>query len=111
MPRIGGLRTECRQGTVVVRQAVLQACVELEEILRGQAFENDKRCFAEVLREGLATKELRMEDPLETAYCLILATNGLMPFSLINEMMAAPEIVENRLHTVVKLLLAGLQAE
>ena len=49
---------------------------------RRRYFEEEVEIFAEVLREGRKIKTFGIEDEIETAKSLLLATNSLLPYSL-----------------------------
>jgi AcrR family transcriptional regulator len=77
---------------------------------RARYFDEEAQIFAEVLTEGSASGELQFTDALSTAYSMLLATNGLLPYSLSTSELGERAEVEERAAGVAELMLHGLLA-
>lgn len=75
---------------------------------RARYFDEEAQIFAEVLTKGRDSGELDFADALSTAYALLLATNGLLPYSLSTAELGEREDVEDRAAAVADLMLHGL---
>lgn len=75
---------------------------------RARYFDEEASIFAEVLREGSDSGELEFTDALSTAYSMLLATNGLLPYSLSTNELGERGEVEERAAGVADLMLQGL---
>lgn len=75
---------------------------------RARYFDEEARIFAEVLAEGSDSGELQFTDALSTAYSMLLATNGLLPYSLSTTELGERAEVEERAAGVADLMLHGL---
>jgi hypothetical protein len=75
---------------------------------RARYFDEEARIFAEVLTEGSDSGELQFTDALATAYSMLLATNGLLPYSLSTTELGERADVEERAAGVADLMLNGL---
>ena len=64
--------------------------------------------FATVIQEGQASGEFAPGEPKKTAYSLIYATNGFMPFSLTSIEIGDPDQVSLRVLSVFELILNGI---
>lgn len=77
---------------------------------RARYFDEEAQIFAEVLSEGRVSGELQFTDALSTAYSMLLATNGLLPYSLSTSELGERAEVEERAAGVADLMLHGLLA-
>jgi AcrR family transcriptional regulator len=77
-------------------------------VRRARYFDEEARIFAEVLTEGSDSGELQFTDALSTAYSMLLATNGLLPYSLSTSELGERADVEERAAGVADLMLYGL---
>jgi len=75
---------------------------------RARHFDEEAQIFANVLNEGQMAGELNFADTLTTAYALLHATNGLLPYSLSTAELGAREDVEERAAAISDVLLQGL---
>jgi len=75
---------------------------------RGQYFDAEAQIFAEVLAAGRRSGELSFDDDHATAYALLQATNGLLPYSLSTTELGERAEVEQRATDVANLMLCGL---
>ena len=75
---------------------------------RRRYFEEEAEIFAEVLREGRKIKTFGIEDEIETAKSLLLATNSLLPYSLSAKELGERSEIEERTKRLADLLLIGL---
>src|SRR6185436_15130072 len=75
---------------------------------RARYFDEEARIFAEVLAEGSESGELEFTDALSTAYSMLVATNGLLPYSLSTTELGERADVEERAAGVADLMLHGL---
>ncbi len=71
-------------------------------------FEQEARILADVLRAGHDTGELAVEDAVETARALVLATNALLPHALSASELGRRADVARDAERIVNLLLQGL---
>jgi AcrR family transcriptional regulator len=78
---------------------------------RARYFDEEAQIFADVLGKGRDSGEFTLADPLSTAYALLLATNGLLPYSLSTSELGEREEVEERAAGVADLILNGLLTE
>jgi len=76
---------------------------------RERYFDAEARVFAEILIEGRRARVLATEDPLATAHDLLLATNGLIPYSLSPRELGDRDAVEQRIQRLARLLLDGVR--
>lgn len=72
-------------------------------------FDAEARVFAEILTEGRRARVLAADDPLATAHDLLLATNGLIPYSLSPRELGDRDAVEQRIQRLARLLLDGVR--
>jgi AcrR family transcriptional regulator len=75
---------------------------------RARYFDEEAQIFAEVLTEGNDSGELQFGDALSTSYSVLLATNGLLPYSLSATELGEREDLEERVAGVADLMLHGL---
>ena len=75
---------------------------------RARYFDEEAQIFAEVLDKGRDSGELEFSDSLNTAYALLNATNGMLPYSLSTSELGEREAVEERSAAVADLMLHGL---
>ena len=75
---------------------------------RAMYFEAEAQILAELLIAGRESGEFDFEDEVATANALLLATNGLLPYSLSTAELGAREEVEQRAAAVVDLMMSGL---
>ena len=75
---------------------------------RKRYFEEEAEIFAEVLREGRKIKTFGIENEIETAKSLLLATNSLLPYSLSAKELGERSEIEERTKRLADLLLNGL---
>ena len=62
-----------------------------------------------ILIEGRRARVLATDDPLATAHDLLLATNGLIPYSLSPRELGDRDAVEQRIQRLARLLLDGVR--
>jgi AcrR family transcriptional regulator len=84
--------------------ALRPACMSRKE----QWLEEEAKVFAEVLIEGRLLGTFDLEDAVLTARTLLIATNGLMPFSLTTREWGEREEVKQKVSRIVDILLNGL---
>ena len=77
---------------------------------RAGYFRAEAETIALVLREGRRAGEMALDDPLETAHALVLATNALLPYSLSVHELGRRAEIERRAEHIANLLLRGLEA-
>lgn len=87
-----------------------QAILPLYIHRRQQYLEVDAGVFEAVLREGVASGDLAVENCPRAAFALILATNALLPFSLTPRMRDDWPAIESAAETLTGLLLNGLKS-
>lgn len=75
---------------------------------RTRYFDAEAQIFADVLAKGRDSGELDFGDALSTAYALLLATNGLLPYSLSTAELGERDEVAERTGDVADILLHGL---
>lgn len=75
---------------------------------RAQYFDAEAQIFAQLLIAGRESGEFDFEDERATAYALLIATNGMLPYSLSPTELGAREGVEQRAAKVVDLVMRGL---
>ncbi|HVQ38524.1 MAG TPA: TetR/AcrR family transcriptional regulator [Pyrinomonadaceae bacterium] len=75
---------------------------------RARYFDEEAQIFADVLTDGTNSGELQLTDPLATAYSMLLATNGLLPYSLSTAELGEREEVAERAAGVADLMLHGV---
>jgi AcrR family transcriptional regulator len=75
---------------------------------RQRYFNLEAELFARVLSEGRQSGTLIVDDPLETARTLLLATNALLPYSLSPRELGRRDQVEGDVKRVARLLIRGL---
>ncbi|MFN3651042.1 MAG: TetR/AcrR family transcriptional regulator [Armatimonadota bacterium] len=75
---------------------------------RQQYFAWEAEVLVRVLEEGRAAGELVFDEALPTARALLLATNGLMPFSLSEQQLRERAQVAAMAERIARLLLEGL---
>lgn len=75
---------------------------------RARYFEAEAEIFAELLITGRESGEFDFEDERATAHALLVATNGLLPYSLSTAELGAREEVERRTAAVADLMMRGL---
>lgn len=76
---------------------------------RQRYFNAEAEVFARVLREGREAGLLDAEDPLETARAVLLATNGLLPYSLSPKELGRRSEVERDVDNIARLAIRGLR--
>jgi hypothetical protein len=76
---------------------------------RRYCFEMEAQLIAEVLRDGKLKDVFNVNDPLQTAHTLLLATNSLLPFSLSVLELGTREELERSITRVADVLLDGLK--
>jgi AcrR family transcriptional regulator len=76
---------------------------------RQRYFDAEAKVLAEVLAEGRQARELAITDPLATAHDLLVATNGLLPYSLSPAEFGRRAEVAARAERISELLVKGLQ--
>lgn len=76
---------------------------------RSSYFEQEAQIFAEVLAEGQRAGVFSVDDPTETAYTLLTATNSLLPYSLSTQELGGREEIEKKTARLAALLLNGLR--
>ena len=84
--------------------ALRPVCMSRKE----QWLEEEAKIFAEVLIEGRLLGTFDIEDAVLTARTLLIATNGLMPFSLTTREWGEREEVKLKVSRIVDILLNGL---
>lgn len=72
-------------------------------------FDREVEMISRVLLDGLSTDTFEFVDAEATAASLMLATNAFLPYSLSVRELGQPEDIEQRLGTMVDLLLRGLR--
>lgn len=78
--------------------------------MRDRNHEAEAVLVAERLREGIASGDFApMDDPLETARLLLVATNGLLPYNLSARQLGERSAVESRARGLITLLIGGLR--
>lgn len=83
--------------------------VRPEYLARRKAFfDREIALLAAVIREGVASGELRLQDPENTAEALVLATNAFLPYSLSVRELGAPSTLEPRLDDMIAVLMYGV---
>ena len=75
---------------------------------RQRYFNAEAEVFARVLSEGREAGLIETEDPLESARAMLLATNGLLPYSLSPRSSARRAEVERDVDHISKMLIRGL---
>lgn len=75
---------------------------------RAQYFEAEAEIFSELLRVGRESGEFDFQDENTIARALLLATNGLLPYSLSTTELGKREEVERRAADVADLAMGGL---
>ncbi len=75
---------------------------------RAVYFEEEAEIFAEVLSSGRQSGELSFADEHSTAYALLQATNGLLPYSLSTRELGERQHVEQRANDIANVMLYGL---
>jgi AcrR family transcriptional regulator len=75
---------------------------------RARYFDEEAQILADVLNHGQEIGEFQFEDSLETAYALLQATNGLLPYSLSTTELGEREQVEQKAKNIADLMLHGL---
>ena len=75
---------------------------------RTRLLEAEAQIFADVLIEGRLLGAFNVEDAHQTAHTLLLATSGLMPFSLGLRDISAPDEIRDKAVRIADLLLHGL---
>lgn len=75
---------------------------------RQRYFNLEAELFARVLSEGRQSGTLIVDDPLETARTLLLATNALLPYSLSPRELGRRDQVDGDVKRVARLLIRGL---
>ncbi|MFO1008529.1 MAG: TetR/AcrR family transcriptional regulator [Planctomycetota bacterium] len=76
---------------------------------RERYFSQEADVFALVLTEGQRAGTLRVADPQQVARTVLLATNGLLPYSLSGRELGSRTEVEEKTRRVVALVLEGLR--
>ena len=76
--------------------------------MRDRLYQKEAGILAEILIEGRLVGTFDFEDAMATAHTLLLATSGLMPFSLSARELGDRSQVEERTSGVIDLLLHGL---
>lgn len=77
---------------------------------RAGYFRREAEVIATVLAEGRRTGVFAIEDPLEIAHTLVLATNALLPYSLGPHEIERRQEIEQRVGEIADLLLHGITA-
>lgn len=75
---------------------------------RARHFDDEAAIFVEVLNEGKNAGEFQFDDALSVAYSLLLATNGLLPYSLSAAELGERQEVEAKAKDLAELMLRGL---
>lgn len=75
---------------------------------RAQYFEAEAEIFSELLRAGRESGEFDFQDENAISRALLLATNGLLPYSLSTTELGKREEVEQRAADVADLVMGGL---
>jgi AcrR family transcriptional regulator len=75
---------------------------------RAKHFDEEAQIFKEVLTSGQAKGELTVEDPLSVAYCMLNATNSLLPYSLSTSELGERGEVRQKAAAIADLMLRGL---
>ena len=75
---------------------------------RARYFDDEAQILAEVLSSGQEAGEFQFDHALDTAYALLQATNGLLPYSLSTHELGEREHVEQKAAAVADLMLRGL---
>jgi AcrR family transcriptional regulator len=76
---------------------------------RQRYFDTEAEVFAQVLEEGRRTRAFAITDPLAAAHDLLVATNGLLPYSLSPAEFGRRAEVAARASRIAGLLLDGLR--
>lgn len=76
---------------------------------RRDCFDMEAQLLAEVLEDGRKEGALAVEDSLETANTLLLATNSLLPFSLSVLELGTREELERKVAGIADVILDGLR--
>ena len=84
----------------VLRPAYLQR--------RERYIESEAAVFARVLEQGARDGTLQVDDPLQSAHTLLLATNALLPYSLNTRELGSRREIERQVQRVAELVLRGL---
>lgn len=71
-------------------------------------FEVERDLLAKVLAEGSASGHFCLDNAIETAETLIVATNAYLPYSLSVRELGSPETIRENLSNLVDLLIRGL---
>jgi AcrR family transcriptional regulator len=75
---------------------------------RAGHFDEEAKIFEQVLESGRKTGELAIDDPLATAYCMLNATNSLLPYSLSTTELGERGEVREKAAAIADLILRGL---
>jgi AcrR family transcriptional regulator len=75
---------------------------------RARYFDEEAQILADVLNHGQQSGEFELGDAMETAYALLQATNGLLPYSLSTSELGERDQVEKKTKAVAELMLRGL---
>ena len=75
---------------------------------RQRHFQKEAAVFAEILKDGSASKELRSTDAKATAEALLWATNSLLPYSLSARELGRRKEIEAAVSRTADLVLDGL---
>jgi AcrR family transcriptional regulator len=78
---------------------------------RQRFFDKEKQLIIMALRQGKMAMKFNFEDETQTAECLLSATNALLPYNLAVREMDQPANIEQRLDSMVRLLIRGLRAQ
>ncbi len=64
--------------------------------------------LAEVIKDGCAAGVFRCDDVADTAYCMVLATNSLLPYSLSAQQLGEREEIERYVRLICDLVINGI---
>lgn len=103
-------RFESVRGYYQSLDEIFQSLRKLYLDRRETYFASEARELARVLEQGRAAGDFEFEDVETTAHALIVATNGLLPYSLSPKELGSRKDVESGSAAVAELLVQGLRA-
>lgn len=103
-------RFESVRGYYQSLDEIFQSLRKLYLERRDSYFDSEAAVFARVLEEGRSAGEFEFEDVTEAARALVVATNGLLPYSLSPKELGSRKDVEREARAVADLIVRGLGA-
>lgn len=104
-------RFESVRGYYLSLDEIFQSLRKLYLDRRETYFAAEAREFARVLEQGRAAGDFEFDDVETTARALIVATNGLLPYSLSPKELGSRKDVESESGSVAALLVQGLKTQ